>query len=77
MLCPGGGCELAVINKFSVAWGKFKKLLPILTSKHITLELRGKFTRLVCVLPCYMAAKTELRQLLLCNDRSDPLDMWR
>ena len=42
MFCAGGGCELAVINRYSVAWGKFKKLLPILTSKHITLELRDK-----------------------------------
>ena len=42
MLCAGGGCELAVITRCSVSWGKFKKLLPILTSKHITLELRGK-----------------------------------
>ena len=42
MLCAGGGCELAVITRCSVAWGKFKKLLPILTSKHINLELRGK-----------------------------------
>ena len=42
MSCAGGGCELAVITRFSVTWGKFKKLLPILTSKHSTLELRGK-----------------------------------
>ena len=40
MLC--GGCELAVITRCSVAWGKFEKLLPILTSKHITLKFRGK-----------------------------------
>ena len=31
-----------VITRCSVAWGKFKKLLTILTFKHITLELRGK-----------------------------------
>ena len=37
MLCAGGGCELAVIARCSVAWGKFKKLLLILT-----LESRGK-----------------------------------
>ena len=40
MLC--GDCELAVITRCSVAWGKFKKLLPILTSKHTALESRGK-----------------------------------
>ena len=42
MLCAGGGCELAVITRCSVAWGKFQKLLSILTSKQITLESRGK-----------------------------------
>ena len=42
MLRAGGGCELTVITKFSVAWSKFKKLVLILTFKHITLESRGK-----------------------------------
>ena len=42
MLCVGGGCELAVITRCSVAWDKFKKLLLLLISKHITLESRVK-----------------------------------
>ena len=42
MLCAGGGCELAISTRCSVGWGKFKKLLPILTSKHISLKTRGK-----------------------------------
>ena len=73
MLCADGGCELAVITRCSVAWGKFKKLLPILTSKHIPLELRGKLYR-----PCVRSA------LLYGSENWAPtvavlqrLDMWR
>ena len=42
MLSAGGGCSLAIITRFCTAWGKFKKLLPILTSNHISLTVRGK-----------------------------------
>ena len=42
MLCAGGGCKLAIVTRCSTAWGKFKKLLPILTSKHVSLRTRGK-----------------------------------
>ena len=42
MLSAGGSCSLAIITRCCTAWGKFKKLLPILTSKHISLTVRGK-----------------------------------
>ena len=42
MLSAGGGCDLAVTTRCSVAWGKFRKLLPILTSKHVSLKTHGK-----------------------------------
>ena len=42
MLSAGGSCSLAIITRCCTAWGKFKKLLPILTSKHISLTIRGK-----------------------------------
>ena len=42
MLCAGGGCALAVDTRCSTAWGKFRKLLPILTSKHVSPLTRGK-----------------------------------
>ena len=38
----GGGCEQAIKARCCVAWGKFRKLLPILTSKHLPLVVRGK-----------------------------------
>ena len=41
-LCAGGGCELAITTRCCVGWGKFKELLPLLTSKHISAKTRGK-----------------------------------
>ena len=42
ILCGGGGCKLAIFTRCSTAWGKFKRLLPILTSKHVSLRTHGK-----------------------------------
>ena len=42
MLSSGRGCKLAIVTRLSTAWGKFKRLLPILTSKHVSLRTRGK-----------------------------------
>ena len=42
MLCASGGYKLAIVTRCSTAWGKFKRLLPILTSKHVSLRTRGK-----------------------------------
>ena len=42
MLSAGGGSDLAVTTRCSVAWGKFRKLLPILTTKHVSLKICGK-----------------------------------
>ena len=42
MLCAEGGCDLAATTRYSVAWGKFREILPVLTSKHISLKTRGR-----------------------------------
>ena len=42
MLCAGGGCTLAIATRCSTAWGKFRKVLPILTSKHVFFLTHGK-----------------------------------
>ena len=42
MLCAGGGCKLAIVIRCNTAWGKFKRLLPILTSKQVSLRTLGK-----------------------------------
>ena len=32
----GGGCELSVIGRVRSAWGKFRELLPLLTSSELS-----------------------------------------
>ena len=41
-LSSGGGCELASITHCKCAWGKFRQLLPLLTSRQVPLLTRGK-----------------------------------
>ena len=48
MLCAGGGCKLAIINRCGIAWGKFMRILPILTFKFVSLRTRGKVFN-ICV----------------------------
>ena len=48
MLWAVRGCALAMATRCSTAWGKFRKLLPILTSKHVSPLTCGKVFR-ACV----------------------------
>ena len=48
VLSSGGGCMQAIIARCNAAWGKFKKLRPILTSRHLSPQIRGKVFN-VCV----------------------------
>lgn len=41
-LSAGGGCELGSIARIRVAWGKFRQLLPILTSRSISIAKRSE-----------------------------------
>ena len=41
-ICPGGGCELATIARTRATWGRFRELLPLLTSTTISLARREK-----------------------------------
>ena len=36
MLSAGGGCEIAVTTRVKTAWKKFRELLPVLTSRHLS-----------------------------------------
>ena len=40
-LCPGGDCELATIARTRAARGKFRELLPLLSSSTVSLARRG------------------------------------
>ena len=41
MLCSGGACDSA-IARCCVAWGKFRKILPVLTTRHLSPRIRDK-----------------------------------
>lgn len=42
MLSAGGGCDLTTRTRVKAAWRKFKELLPILTSRHLSFKTRGR-----------------------------------
>ena len=42
MLSAGGGCDLAINVRCQTAWDKFRQLLPLFTSKHLSLKTRGR-----------------------------------
>ena len=37
----GGVCEMAVTTRVKTAWKKFRELLPVLTSRHLSYKTRG------------------------------------
>ena len=41
MLEAGGGCTKAITNRCGIAWSKFRKLRPVLTSRQIPFHVRG------------------------------------
>ena len=42
MLSAGGGCMAAATARCRYAWGKFRENLPLLTSKPVPFDLRGR-----------------------------------
>ena len=42
MLSAGGGCRAAATARCRCAWGKFRENLPLLTSKPVPFDLRGR-----------------------------------
>ena len=42
MLSSGGGCTDAIAVRCRSAWKKFRELLPIFTTKHVSLKAKGK-----------------------------------
>ena len=41
ILLAGGGCEIAVTTRVKTAWKKFRELLPVLISRHLSYKTRG------------------------------------
>ena len=42
MLSAAGGCELSTTTGVKTAWKKFKDLLPVLSSRHLSFKTRGR-----------------------------------
>ena len=42
MLSAGGGCMAAATARCRCAWDKFRENLPLLTSKPVPFDLRGR-----------------------------------
>ena len=63
MLSAGGGCEMAVTTRVKTAWKKFRELLPVLTSRHLSYKTRGH------VYSSWPLTKTNLQRLQH-NDRA-------
>ena len=75
MLSAGRGCEIAVTTRVKTAWKKFRELLPVLTSRHLSYKTPGHVYS-SCVRSAKLHAsetwpltKTNL-QRLQCNDRA-------
>ena len=41
-ISAGGGCETAAIIRARTAWGKYRGLQPILSSKNVALRIKGR-----------------------------------
>ena len=41
MLSAGGGCEIMVTTRVKTAWKKFRELLPVLRSGHLSYKTSG------------------------------------
>ena len=54
MLSAGGGCEIMVTTCVKTAWKKFRELLPVLTSCHLSNIPMAMYTALACREPCSM-----------------------
>ena len=42
MLSAAGGCELSTATRVKTAWKKFKELIPVISSRHLSLKTRGR-----------------------------------
>ena len=72
MLSAGGGCEMAVTTRVKTAWKKFRELLPVLTSRHLSYKTRGHVYS-SCVRSAMLHASETwplTKTNLQCNDRA-------
>ena len=69
MLSAGGGCEITVTTHVK-AWKKFRELLPVLTSRHLSYKTHVNSS---CVLSAMLHTSETwplTKRNLQCNDRA-------
>ena len=57
MLSAAGGCELSTTTCVKTAWKKFKELLPVLASRHLSFKYMAMCTARVCGAQCSMPVR--------------------
>ena len=69
MLSADEGCEIAVTTRVKTACKKFRELLPVLTSRHLSYKTRGhvQLLRAERHAPC---------QWNLATDKDEPAAQW-
>ena len=75
MLSASAGCEITVTTRVKYVWKKFKELLPVLTSRHLSYKTCGHvysscvWSAMLHASETWPLTKTNL-QRLQCNDRA-------
>ena len=69
MLSAGGGCEMAVTTHVKTDWKKFRELLLVLTSRHLSYKTPCMRSTMLHASETWPLTKTNL-QRLQCNDRA-------
>ena len=78
MLSAGGGCMAAATARCRCAWRKFRENLPLLTSKPVPFDLRGRLfssnvgSSMLHGTETWPMTSDALHRLC----RNDPLDLW-
>ena len=57
MLSAAGGCKLSTTTRVKTAWKKFKELLPVISSRHLSFKTVAECTALVCRAQCSMPVR--------------------
>ena len=72
MLSAGGGCEIAVTSHVKTAWKKFRELLLVLTSRHLSYKTSGHVYSSCVLSPMLHASETWplTKTNLQCSDRA-------
>ena len=62
MLDAGGGAESSTVTRVRSGWKKYRELLPLLTTKAISLEVKGELYA-----ACIQLGRSKLKNLKGCT----------